>query len=185
MDASIISGRAAPDTVPIPGEPGRTPFSTDALYAEAARILSQSEAVNILSCSANKEDHQFLEQALGNYARWPKTFQPVLYKCFDLAPALKLLGRVKFAIVLCDQEIPGTWQQLLAQIQVLPNTQFLIVTSRLADEQLWAEALNIGAYDVLAKPFDVDEVIRVVISAWNQWTYQQNFFLQSRNVMRA
>jgi FixJ family two-component response regulator len=42
----------------------------------------------------------------------------------------------------------------------------LIVTSRLADEHLWAEALNLGAYDVLAKPFDQEEVIRVLSSAW-------------------
>jgi len=37
------------------------------------------------------------------------------------------------------------------------------VTSRLADERLWAEALNLGAYDVLAKPFDSTEAMRVVV----------------------
>ena len=42
----------------------------------------------------------------------------------------------------------------------------LIVTSRFADERLWAEALNVGAYDVLAKPFERDEVNRVLTSAW-------------------
>ena len=29
----------------------------------------------------------------------------------------------------------------------------VIVASHLADDQLWAEALNLGAHDVLAKPF--------------------------------
>jgi FixJ family two-component response regulator len=47
------------------------------------------------------------------------------------------------------------------------------VTSRLADEYLWAEALNLGAYDVLAKPFDTSEVMRVVASAWRHWTDAQ------------
>jgi DNA-binding response OmpR family regulator len=42
----------------------------------------------------------------------------------------------------------------------------LIVTSRLADDELWAEVLNLGAYDVLAQPFDPDEVYRVVFLAW-------------------
>ena len=46
----------------------------------------------------------------------------------------------------------------------------LIVTSRLADEYLWAEALNLGAYDMLAKPFDASEVVRVLGSAWRHWT---------------
>jgi hypothetical protein len=35
-------------------------------------------------------------------------------------------------------------------ILLLPDPPVLIVTSRLADEYLWAEALNPGAYDVLA-----------------------------------
>ena len=42
----------------------------------------------------------------------------------------------------------------------------MIVTSRLADDRLWAEVLNLGGYDVLAKPFDASEVARVVGTAW-------------------
>jgi DNA-binding response OmpR family regulator len=45
----------------------------------------------------------------------------------------------------------------------------LIVTSDLADDRLWAEALNLGAYDVLAKPFRAAEVFRTVSLAWRQW----------------
>jgi hypothetical protein len=42
----------------------------------------------------------------------------------------------------------------------------MIVTSRLADERLWAEVLNLGGYHLLAKPFDASEVVRVVGTAW-------------------
>ena len=52
----------------------------------------------------------------------------------------------------------------------LPDPPVLIVTSRLADEYLWAEALNLGAYDVLVKPFDASEAVRVLDSAWRHWT---------------
>jgi FixJ family two-component response regulator len=38
-----------------------------------------------------------------------------------------------------------------------------------ADERLWAEALNLGAWDVLAKPFEADEVIRIVDIAGAHW----------------
>jgi DNA-binding response OmpR family regulator len=45
----------------------------------------------------------------------------------------------------------------------------LNVSSRLADDYPWAEALNLGAYDVLAKPFEATEVIRIVSLAWRHW----------------
>ena len=41
----------------------------------------------------------------------------------------------------------------------------LIVTSKVADEYLWSEVLNLGGYDVLAQPLDRDEVTRVARSA--------------------
>jgi DNA-binding NtrC family response regulator len=44
----------------------------------------------------------------------------------------------------------------------------LIVTSRLADDELWAEVLNLGGYDVLAQPFDPQEVYRIVFQAWHE-----------------
>jgi hypothetical protein len=37
------------------------------------------------------------------------------------------------------------------------------------DDRLWAEALNLGAYEVLVQPFDPEEVTRVVFSAWRNW----------------
>jgi hypothetical protein len=44
----------------------------------------------------------------------------------------------------------------------------LIVASRLADDKLWAEVLNLGGSDVLALRFDHDEVIRSVSLAWRE-----------------
>ena len=84
---------------------------------------------------------------------------------------LKALRRIPFAVVLCNDELQqGTsWHEVLHAIATLPAAPLLIVTSRLADESLWAEALNLGAWDVLAKPFDEEEVSRVVSSAWHQW----------------
>ena len=57
----------------------------------------------------------------------------------------------------------------MEHVNAMPNAPSLIVTSRLADDRLWAEALNLGAWDVLAKPFHVTEVIRSVRSAWQHW----------------
>ena len=59
---------------------------------------------------------------------------------------------------------------MLTQIALVGSSPpSFIVTSRLADERLWVEALNVGAYDVLVKPFDVAELKRVLNSAWCEW----------------
>ena len=44
----------------------------------------------------------------------------------------------------------------------MPN---LVVTSRLADDRLWAEVLNLGGWDVLSTPFEAAELIRVLFAA--------------------
>jgi hypothetical protein len=43
------------------------------------------------------------------------------------------------------------------------------VFSRLADESLWAQVLNLGGFDVLMTPFEAEEVLRVTFAAWSHW----------------
>jgi FixJ family two-component response regulator len=61
----------------------------------------------------------------------------------------------------------------------------MIVTSRLADDRLWAEALNLGVYDVLAKPFDRTELIRSVRLAWEHWRREVKIAPAPQRVLRA
>lgn len=85
--------------------------------------------------------------------------------------ALESLRVNLIPILFCNSDLrPGLWQEMLDRMLSLPDPPFLVVTSRLADDRLWAEALNLGAYDVLAKPFDKTEVNRIVRSAWLRWT---------------
>jgi hypothetical protein len=39
----------------------------------------------------------------------------------------------------------------------------------MADERLWSEVLNLGGYNVLAKPLNMKEVFHVVGLAWMLW----------------
>jgi DNA-binding response OmpR family regulator len=81
-----------------------------------------------------------------------------------------LLGQHEIAVLICERDLaPETWKDVMAHINTFPNAPSLIVASRLADDRLWAEALNLGAWDVLAKPLDRREVIRSVHSAWRRW----------------
>jgi DNA-binding response OmpR family regulator len=76
-------------------------------------------------------------------------------------------------VVVCERDLPdGSWKHLLDKVETLARPPRLIVASRLADERLWAEVLNLGGYDVLATPFDADEVYRVVSYAVDSWHFQ-------------
>jgi DNA-binding NtrC family response regulator len=85
---------------------------------------------------------------------------------------LAAIDREPIAIVICDRDwVADDWKTLLDRFAGLRRPPMLIVTSRLADDRLWAEALNLGAYDVIAKPFDACEVVRIAGLAcahWNQ-----------------
>jgi DNA-binding response OmpR family regulator len=87
-----------------------------------------------------------------------------------MAAALMALRNDRVPVVVCESDLqPGTWKEVLEELRALPDPPLLIVTSRCADERLWAEALNLGAYDVLAQPFDGTEVSRIVSMAWLRW----------------
>ena|SRR5690242_1039361 len=90
--------------------------------------------------------------------------------CSDADTALSELRKGVVPMVLCDGDSdPSLWRELLDEVRRLPEAPFLIVTSRLADDRLWSEALNLGAYDVLTKPFEESEVTRVLSMAWLRW----------------
>jgi len=80
--------------------------------------------------------------------------------------AIRELRLVNYDVVLCEKELEdATWAEILEIVAGVPAGPVLVVASLFADEQLWAEALNLGAYDVLAKPFEAAEVNRVLLSA--------------------
>ena len=57
------------------------------------------------------------------------------------------------------------WKRVLQDLRRMSVPPQLVVTSPLADDALWAEVLNWGGYDVLAEPFERNEVERVIASA--------------------
>ena len=92
------------------------------------------------------------------------------YVASDAAEAKQILRQTSFPVILCERELPdGNWKDLLVALAGIQSPPLLIVTSRLADEYLWAEVLNLGGYDVLAKPFNSVEFIQVMSMAWRRW----------------
>jgi DNA-binding response OmpR family regulator len=133
--------------------------------------ITKNGIVVVLSISPMEEDHFFLQDILNHVQG---TLDPIrkftVNSCATLASGLAALRKRQFEVVVCERDLPpGSWKDVLEQVTIQPDPPSLIVTSRLADERLWAEALNLGAYDVLAKPFDRNEAIRVVGAAWRAW----------------
>ena len=84
----------------------------------------------------------------------------------DRRRALDCLDRQPVQVVISERDGPRwNWKWVLNDLRALAHPPQLIVTSRTADDSLWAEVLNIGGYDVLPQPFDRDEVERVVAAA--------------------
>jgi DNA-binding NtrC family response regulator len=126
-------------------------------------IESPDQAAAILLVSPCLNDHLVLPGILkGPGWQW--------HKSQGCREALELLERHTVAVLLCERDQPdGCWHDLLEGAAKHASPPSLIVSSRLADEYLWAEVLNLGGYDVLIKPFDCDEVLRVTSSALRSW----------------
>jgi DNA-binding NtrC family response regulator len=132
----------------------------------AVERRSSTEKLTILVVSPVEEDHLSLQAIFGH----PTHSTCMLFNARDPVSAFALLKQYDIDVVICEQElVPGTWIDVLTHLKALPNAPSLIVTSRLADWHLWAKALNLGAWDVLAKPFDRAELIRSVQSAAQHW----------------
>lgn len=121
------------------------------------------EKISVLLVSPHTEDLPNLRRILQN-ERWE------LMLCRSVAEATQRLSQSAASIVLCERNLSdGDWKDILQETDKLPNAPLVLVISRHADDNLWAEVLNLGGYDVLLKPFDRGEVTRVLGMAWRCW----------------
>lgn len=129
------------------------------------------ETAVVLSVSSS-ETHQIELREIFKRSEWSlhSSSKWVLHPVPNFQSAMAALQQTRIPILLFDSDLtPGSWRDLLAGPATLPDPPLVIVSSRIVDEEMWAEALNLGAYDVLAKPFNTEEVIRVLSFAWLRW----------------
>ena len=136
------------------------------MFIDRQKVQGSAEAlenVAILVVSPHAEDASALRQIL-RHSDWNLTFST------GAAEAAEHLTARTHSVIICERDLPdGSWKNILQQTEQLANTPLLLVVSKHADENLWAEVLNLGGYDVLLKPFDRGEVVRVVNMAWRCW----------------
>jgi DNA-binding NtrC family response regulator len=132
-------------------------------------LTEAGSPIALLFITTSHEDYAELSGILAESSvRLKSQWKPET--CESVAAALRLLRDRRVPIVLCEHTGDDSWKQLLEQAGEVPGERYVIVTSRAADEQLWSQALNLGAYDVLSTPFNPEEVARVLGSAWARWS---------------
>lgn len=136
-------------------------------------------AVWVLLVSPSDSDHRSFERIF-SHTKWSLSHAS---GCRD---ALRALQNAPIPVVVCEATLPdGTWRDLLRALRARPTPPLLIVTSDFSDTSLWAEVLNLGAYDFLAKPFKQTEVIEIISLAWLYWKEQTRRTPQPERARRA
>lgn len=128
--------------------------------SESKQALRRVTAVAVLPST----EHCQALQRIFSRAQW------TLFIAENLRRGIAILDSEPVAVAITGCSLPdGNWQDLLARLRAFRVPPPLIVVSHSADERLWAEVLDFGGYDVLAQPFDLNEVKRVVGLAWSSW----------------
>jgi two-component system, NtrC family, response regulator AtoC len=77
----------------------------------------------------------------------------------DGAGAMEILQKHDVDIVMLDQRMPGeTGMTVLPRIHALDPTIVVILATAVRDVATVVEAMRLGAYDYVVKPFDVDDI---------------------------
>ena len=136
---------------------------TEARTANRIATLRSAGTETLLLVSPLDEDERCLNRLLSE-------------SCWRVRPARTcregavLLRESAASVVICERELAdGDWRDILDAFTLLARPPSLIVISRLADEYLWSEVLNLGGWDVLGKPLREGEVLRAIDSAWRHW----------------
>jgi len=113
----------------------------------------------ILYISADTDDAQLL-------VKMTQPLPLVLEHVGSLQQARQQLQMQAYDVVLTEAELPdGKWLDVLHLVRESPHEPEVIVTNKQADARFWAEALNLGAYDLLTQPFYQPEVQRILYNA--------------------
>jgi DNA-binding response OmpR family regulator len=143
------------------------PATKKCAHGAAYPAIESPVRLSSLAISTSAEDLAFLKSRFKE-ANWK------LHVASTYQEGLAELSRIRVPLILSECQLPdGNWKDLLSQLALVLERPRLIVFSRHADERLWAEVLNWGAFDLLATPFREDELAFTIGSAWLDWKDEQ------------
>ena len=113
----------------------------------------------ILVLSGNPEDARQLSLML-------QGLPLIVERAVSLQQTRARLLQNEYQVILTEAALSdGNWLDVLHLARECPYELNVLVTAPHADTGLWAEALNLGVYDVLAQPFYAPEVQRILSNA--------------------
>ena len=120
--------------------------------------VSQPDVVRILAILSSEADRSLFKLASSQRVNW----QPVAIGSWD--EALPLLGSDRFAVIVCDRDLPGRdWRQTVRDLAKL--SPCILLASTRIDGFLWQEVVQCGGHDVFAKPLEERSVLRAIDQA--------------------
>jgi DNA-binding NtrC family response regulator len=119
--------------------------------------------VSILALLTEEGDRRLLAAA-ANRNHW------VLAFAGGYDEARLQLEKIQQPVVLCDRDsLERDWCSVVEGLATCSPHSSILLVSKVADDYLWNEVVRRGGYDILSKPLEEDEVVRVVKLAWSYW----------------
>lgn len=128
---------------------------------QSRRTLSPHEPVQLVAIIQNPYDSATLRQLASIYG-WSLS----IVNSSDAA--MVLLKGQPTPLVICDRDLADeAWSDVLAKIAAQPQAVCVLLASSVIDDYLWQRVIRHNGYDVVAKPFQPEELRRAVTFAWS------------------
>jgi DNA-binding NtrC family response regulator len=119
--------------------------------------------VPVLLASARDSDRLAIEGVLA-------ATRYMLVPTASLNQASNLLSHVVFPIILYDCGFQGgDWQPALGRLIGAWRSPSIVLLSETYSHDFWEESVCRGAFDVLVRPFQTDDVLAVLDFAYTNW----------------
>ena len=114
--------------------------------------MKASDRVQILVASSDAEACKALGKVLVEFDLEP-------FYCSTVSETLTILAKKTIGLVICEASLAdGHFRHVLTAVQVLRSNIRVIVTLRLANITEYVQAMEYGAFDVIAYPYHPAEV---------------------------
>lgn len=123
------------------------------------------DPVRMLGIIHKPDDQARLRQIAAEFA-----WAVLITDSFDNAMAL--LEDQPVPIVIYDRDFPeANWKDMLARIASFSPIPCILLASAVMDPYLWDEVIRHHGYDIVHKPFEAEELRRIVrfATTWRRW----------------
>lgn len=119
--------------------------------------------VTVLLLSPEERDHRYFGSVFAR-TNWR------LRRAYTIEEALELLAREPIGVIVAEERLAsGSWRTILRGLRRVPCPPRIVLAAPAANPEVAAELLERGGWDVVARPFDAQEVLECVSAAWLSW----------------